>query len=779
MPSEKEDPELKTPTPDLPAGQLPPPVLKLDDETNEKLRVHIMDSLRYLNSTLGRGPRGSCSGFFRTLEVCEMQWHNDMSWRASRYPGSVFERCDPSVSRNLVGLNHKIMAARIEKEHYGAPGDPYFSVAPKRMGPTGVRDPDLAEQVNYYFKCKLDASNTRKTLKDADEPAMAIGYQAIKISHDMQEVRYKDRRMVLMRKDGEPYMAKGHYVTPEDWIDPEPEEMDEPQPEPSPEPSVFGKIAQIAGKGMAAMGLGPDQSGQEEQPEPTTTGRVCRWDETFQEPIGISDENYEMREIDVVDTIYCGPKADPIYWRDLIFDKDTNDLQRGTIGHAYERSKAYIENMAGGQKGAIFEKLEGQLSTLDASKKSNLAIDLDLNNMPGVQDPVTKTMATGLIVEVYTEFEINGVDTQIMAFMLCDKNLMDGVFIWRDYTGVHLKKAVRPIYFKVPFPVQNLARGSSIYELMYTKQIFIELNFCREFLANSDRGKFRVINQHGLQEGESEHIEPGSGKLYHRKPDYPKDIPLYEEFPLYEMSDGIAELRQDVESVLQMLCGVSNEAQAASANMPSSNTATGVEKNAEIASMLLAKVSDALAQDEQKILEGLLNLTVKHMDDEEEYEYTKGDTALIGKISRSQLENLDYNVTLEVTNRRQLKIFEKDDGAMAVIDKFWAYVQTSPVLYQLGVPLVQALRGYRLFCISQLRSIGVPDPDNLIPDVSEQVQKHLDQQAAAQAQQAAAAQAQGATVDPTTGAVVSAPQGAAPVAQPAPPPTPEQTEGTL
>lgn len=745
----------------------PPPVLKLDEDGERELNLYVMEQLRECAASLGRDYQGGTvrsSKFFKDIEIYIDQWKDDMAWRQNMFPGSVFSRLDNAVSYNPVRQNHIVKSAQLEKDHFGAPGDTWFSAEPKRAGAAGkgARSPEFAEDLNRYFKCKVDGSNARKTLKEAIAPAMAIGYQPIKVSHFRDETKYRDRRLVLIDSTTDkPIIINGNYVTPEDWIDPEmaePSEEELAEQEEVKGSSVFGKIAEMAGKAKnmlmgggaeAPAPVAPQEMPMEGAPVgPEYTGRVCRWDEDFQEPAGLTEKNYRMEEIDVTDVIYDGPRADSIYWKDFLFMKDTPSLQRGTIGHLFEMSEQEIEDRFQGE-GTAKDAMKSALSQLDASKKTAFRID-EVGNDLTQADTSKFQKKSGLVCEVYTEYFLKGVKTQIWGLMLVHPSLQTGIWIYRDYTAVHLKKGIRPISFIVPNPIQGLARGESMYKLNFNKQICIMLLFAREFLKNSQNGKVRIVNKYLLEESNQNFIV-GDGTVLERREGSDVSAKIFEEFQLYDEMDGDVALRGSLEAQLAIENGVMNEAAGAQANVPSSELATGIKSNQEIASIIVAKESDAIAQGETEVMEAFLRITVQHMPDDEEYEFSEGDTPQVGKVYRHQLSCLDYAITLSVTNRRQLKIYERDDEAMAVVEKFWAFVQQSVALFQLGVDIETAIRGHRLFCIQQLRSIGVSDPENVIPDCGKEIAAKLTQQAQMQAQIQAQAAEQGVPIDPSTG----------------------------
>ena len=297
-----------------------------------------------------------------------------------------------------------------------------------------------------------------------------------------------------------------------------------------------------------------------------------------------------------------------------------------------------------------------------------------------------------------------------------------------DHVANVFPGGVRPYQAIVWWPVEGRWHGIGAVETFWQLQKFIDLCMNRWELSESQAGSKTFFNPELTVEGQNNPRLDVNSPGYLRKRDV--NMPasrILERVPLHEFKgQNLDALIDRATQIFVNMSGVSNGNDAAAAGLDTSQLATGINNIAqsgeEMFTPLLVNLEDGITT----VATQCLIIAVEHMDDEEAFAVVgPNGLAALKKLRSSDIRNLQWNVSLEVSsNRSQRDVAQLSAAKSAAVE----YLGLPPPNQATLAPLYRQL----------LKLYGVRDVDKILPLPAQQA---VDDHSAAQQQPQPAQQA--------------------------------------
>lgn len=649
---------------------------------------------------------------------------------------SIFDRSNQSLQ--IVRSVIRFLKARMAKDLFGSV--PWFAARPE-----GPLSDVVASEIQKHSGWKLTQAQYKVIAKQALEVALDLGWVALKTTWRREVDISESFENILFDPTGNnglpPDVDGG---APED---PEteggaPDAPDEPEdPEaPAPTKPKGGPVVDPAGNYIhddaetqqAPVMVPHPDTGEPTQPLDDETGEPMTQEVFAQAPhlTPPSEANglkFKPHLITNQVVLFDGLDVQPCDGRDVLWPVNAPEVNLehcDCITHTVGMTKeAMRERYNPDGSDAEFEAI---LDSLGESGSSN-----PKNHQDGPKAEVSETQAinndeqnpTWKVTELYIRRVLKGNKAPSrMLFVLLEEAQK---ILYCEYLGVLSPLSECPIHVVAVNKVPGRAYGRGLYEI-YEMPAEIADRLINSVLwrnaMNADPVK--IWNPTLTTEGADANLvfEPGKTITAKNPQTKKEDILSLVEIPdLDERTWTMLELFMQL---IQVESGVTNANQGDMSDLPSNNTATGVNSLLESSSVLHFDVLEDLRDGITPQLRYAIQLIYFRQDTDETCEYLEGDAASVMSLkSAQQIAKLPMHVEILLTRSKRQ---EMRDAALAAIPhgwNFWQALRSDPVAAQHMLPMYLQI----------FRALEIENPESFFPTVA-QIQQMVDQMQQAQAQ---------------------------------------------
>jgi hypothetical protein len=663
--------------PPLPAGSSPKPTLKPPGSSLAMTEDQLTTLVEYVCNKVDELKKEKHDhGWDRERDDYIDQHEDEFKFR-EKEEGSIFR--DSNLSFNQSRRNTLPIVARLTKDYLAVDG--FYAIEPTRL-----TDQSLAPRIQNYSKYKLGRSNLRACLLEAIDRAAVVGERVVKITHAERSSFYKETDIVLVDETGSPVRtSKGDVIySTDEWVAPQTEQDDMQKPL----TFVQGIVAAIF---------------------PAKGPLVLKKDPTVAKP---DKEKYVKCTYPMKHVAYAGPDCSGVHHKDFLCGLREKDVQTAPIiAHLYDLDvTAAIERYVIPYQPADLDDPMEKAFMLDLMSRVNALKNEDNTAKSATLRPHREDHemaepaqddfhALTQLAEAYLSLDVDG--DGIIEEICITVDLKNRFAYDFDYTPNVVHPSLgRPFRVIRTLPLVDRWYGISEYKVNRHKQWFIDWSLNRLVYDASLAGKIRGYN-------------PKAAAGWDRNPPVPGDVwHKFEDPELFEKGVVTIEMPTLDDNTFQLMQTMMQASQAERgnlapggdtiSNLPSSKLKYGIEAIQRSGDELYALTAILIKEPLMSVVDAAMKTMLAHMDEVEEYEFTEGDHTLSDTMNRSEIEDLKFNVSLDLTLARGDQIVEQNEAAM---DKVVAYLQQPAFMQAVTRP----------FLLRYLRAMEIPDPDKALP----------------------------------------------------------------
>ena len=714
--------------------------LELTREQETAMVDHLLKRMGELEDELGRKDADQAAPVWTRIEdggeldvegmsfmarrtLWDLIFHQRFEWRRRLWAG-IF-----AAGQNL----HIPMTRRTVQQMIARAQNHFFAAEPFCTAtPVGIDDIDVATTCNEWVQYKFKQGRIKLAGMKSIELAGIRGECVMETRHRVDRQDYGTIASVLIGPDGEPVVAADNDCIYEDdtWhVDDE--------------------------TGVLVL----DRDGETPQPHG-----------------GLRSSMFRQRKVRRSIVRQRGPEARPVAFKDFLAPLNAESLQTAdTLVHfeditAIEIAGQFIERLQAarqwdpGQYPRTLEFLRTAASNQHAGTTAADAVRPELGEsvhstpMHGRGDPVVRT------AKFFARYDADNDGRLEDVFVVVDLDTKRPILY--DHVANVFPGGRRPYHPVVWWPVEGRWHGMGAVETFWQLQKFIDLCMNRWELSESQAGSKTFFNPELTVEGQNNPKLDVNSPGYLRKRDV--NVPasrILERVPLHEFKgQNLDSLIDRATQIFVNMSGVGNGNDAAAAGLDTSQLATGInniqQSGEEMFTPLLVNLEDGITT----VATECQVLAVEHMDEEEAFAIVGSNgLAALKKLKASQVQKLQWNVSLEVSsNRSQRDVAQLTAAKGAAVE----YLGLPPPNQATLAPLYRQL----------LKLYGVRDVDKILPLPT---QGAVDQHSTTPGLPPASPSPDAPPADPTNNApTASPPQATNPGAasQSNPPPAPPQPQ---
>jgi len=642
------------------------------------------------------------------------QYKDDWAWREKAAKEGemepVFQFCNFTLNDVKRGVQYG----------YSRDFDQIFSMEPwMEVEPRGEADDDVAARIQHRARYKFDQLNTKDECVMASLMRRIHGEAVIKIWHGQTVKRYESPEDVAVDENGVTVMAGGEPVTVHDWI-PHPEEIERRADLPEEADEQLPPVLAVA-KNDHRIGLMDGmlvEVGEmtEEGPEILSDLGSVRYERRMVKRRTVCDRGAHASLLEL-GSFGAPLKARDLQSADIVFH--TYELSLTEVANRYHRDPVQLKTMMPQKNKGIFTAIYDKVKEIFISaddESANPAPEMDDEADSGSDLPVNSVRkATLADVCIHFDADEDGYDEDVFVTLLLDgPEAQGGVPLYWNYVGAMYENAERPFYPTRHVELPGVWYGEGDFETHEAKQNKIEYDYNLVCFRNSTSGSILLWKPGNLQDPPDE-LSPGSNKVLAVKDSQTNMDDVVKPQPIYEPTDDLVNQMEMMRQSLNLDMGVLSESQAQAVDLPSSDTATGVNANLQMAESLGQARIFVFERDLTRMLMGLVSLDFRYMDAVEDFEYTEGDVRKTGSLRADEVADLEMNVKLLLTRRHNQKVLQNYDAAAQIISAWKANVMQS---LQMGID-PNALEGERKIYVDRLKALDVQDAEDRLLKVSD------------------------------------------------------------
>ena len=627
-------------------------------------------------------------------------------------PGSIFE--NSNVSFNQSKRNAVPIISRLTRDFLGT--EPFFSCQPVRK----EGDTTEPDDIQAYGQFKMKKANLAGALLDAIIMSVVVNERVTKITHRRDVSKYKENATVMVGPDGQPVRTSdGETIYDTDqWVvdqrlsDPDLTTLQKLLAKFMPKmPTLFQWILQTIAPGAVPM--------------------VLQKDPSIPQPQGFGEQMFKTMLVDQTYVRYNGPDIRGIHHRDFVCPTWAEDIQTAPFcAHKFDMTVPQMnqqwvapvdETTLDPQEKAFFADLLQNLQLFQGDtsepKSAQGKAEHARKEVAGVGSDEFNPM--GLLAEAYLSIDVDGdgVAEEIMITVALEKRFAFSI----DYLpNVVPPKIGRPFRKSIVDPVPNRWYGMGEYANNAHKQEVTDWCANRLIYENLISGMIRGYNPKACIGWDTEPPKAGADLYEIRDPETFDPAKAVFSIPIPPLSDTTMKFMESFMQSSQAERGNLNPGGDTLSQLPSSRLKYGIQaieqSGDEIYSFSVINIRPSLVA----IVEAALITMLAHMDEEEEYQVTQGDTTLTRTMTKEALADVEFNVNFEMTLTRGDQVNEQNAAAIEM------------VLSYAALPAYQQAIVRPLF-LNRLKTLDIQNPEDRLPAPDPQMVVQS-QQAAMQAQ---------------------------------------------
>lgn len=710
-----------------------------DPAQRQRLTDKVLDRAIELRNSL------IASTYGQRREQAEKELEGEFDFRLSSNPEEVQTIFDTeNQSAQMIRSAWRFINARLAKDFFGS--EPWLSAQPE-----GPLDGSIAAKIQKHSTWKLRQSNWKPSIKQSLGVALALGEVGIKTTYRV-DIDHSERLEMILCRPAASSPTEGATSPTDETISPsiddpaaesetitEPAETNEEQTE---TPAVEGsESTEPAPDNSDIPGFEPvltvdgdyiydtDQSAMAVDPatgQPTIT--------FTKDPSIVFEPGMEWKEHLIEEQVrtYSNVDARPIYWRDLAFPENAENLEeaadRDVVAHTYQASASeLLARFDPDGTNVKVQELIRKASYPDNGDSAEATKPKEANQEAGV--PFDPEIVSIKVVEAYTKRDVMGNGRQSRVFMVILEQCRE--LLWIDYVANISPRAQWPITLAPINRVPGRAYGRGLFQIYEMAADILDRCISAIVARNKKNSNpTTIFNGHLTKEGadgEDTDLEFNPSKTYSCKDETVKasDILTYVGMP--DLDERTWELVQFFMQLIQVESGVTSASQGDVSSLPSNSTATGVNSMLESSSVLHFHLLEEFRESIEPALQYAIELIYFRQDADETYEYMEGEGAdeIMALSDAMAIRKMPINVRLLFQRTKRMEMRQAALDAIPQVQAFFAQLAQDP----------NAAKRMRPLYVQALRSMEIDNVDDILPTEDE-----IDQMIAAQ--QAALAGAQ-------------------------------------
>jgi hypothetical protein len=630
--------------------------------------------------------------------------------------GTIYEKSNSSFNQSR--RNAVPIIARLTRDFLGT--DPFFACKPVRRAGSTVEADQIQNFTNYKLGSHAKGARLKESLEDAIEMAAVVGERVEMITFERDISLAKGKAIILVDENGDAVRtSRGEVIYDYDeWVDSSYFQQPPPPPpgEKSGQPAAPAKPFNLIDRLL--------KWGQPVAPKPIViqpTGEIVLKKDPS---IAVDPENapgvgpaptgtYKLTLFDKQDVAYCGPRVTGIHHGDFLCPLNAADIQSApyiarifdmTVPEIVEKyyMAVNVANLDPQEKlfyALLGEKLE-LLKGESAAPKSE-ETKADPHNQEQVADSGDKYNQVVKLAEVYlrADPDATGFQKEVMAVIVLEHKFALFYNYTSNITAPGVKRPFRVIRIT---PKRGRWYGISEYKLNHHKQNFIDWCLNQVVYDNSINGKWHFGNRDACEGWDQQEPAPGE-KIHWLKSEF-KTMPEKAMTTVAPppMDSGLLDIMKNMMQSSQAERGNLSPGGDSLNQLPSSKLKYGIQAIQQAGDEIYALSAIHVERGLTEVTEACILTMMDNMDPVEEFEYTMGDQFFISQLNRSDIDQLDMNVSMEMTLTRGDQINEQNELAMNIV-----------LQYKALMPCDQD--DVRAFVIARLKSMDIQDVEQHVP----------------------------------------------------------------
>jgi len=559
-------------------------------------------------------------------------------WTLKKHLEEVFQTSNDSM--NVVGAICEFAAASAENDLFGA--EPWFATAP-----IGRADPQLAEQVQKHLRWTFRDGKLIQNYCRIIDHAAALGECFVKASYHTETDEH-DEQALALHANGKPVVDQsGKYI---DTME-------------------------------AAQAFATTPEGRKR-----LKGKTLEWKTAFRKVQTVISQGIDQTIIHPNDIAFreAAPELDLRYTNVYVrVEMSVMDAMR-----RFNLSKEDAIKLA--KQATLQIKTEERETTTDAPSSAPETAASTLGDELGEDDSERLLNSRIELVEGFIRADPVGDGKQRRCYIVFVAAAEDWL-VYADFLANVSPKAELPVKVHVWERVPHKLYGRGFFAKYATIQNFLDKTWNavkarNDYHANPIVGWHRDYldrddNEEDLTLKPGEPVELANGKTLSE---------AVEMLVLPDADNRSMELFSTAIQLLQLRSGISSASQGDVSGVPEANTATGVKQLMSRAAVILKKPVNNLRRSFTGEFSYETKLIYSNFDREEAFVFGEGENAELVQITAEQVQNLDLDVKLLLTQQGNAN---KLEGAQMATSMLAQWIQIPEVEKPAARPLfIQAIK---------------------------------------------------------------------------------------
>lgn len=396
---------------------------------------------------------------------------------------------------------------------------------------------------------------------------------------------------------------------------------------------------------------------------------------------------------------FDGAKAVMVDYDSILVSSAAESIEDADVIEQYDKSIHWAEKMWVNRDGMSFEDFKSSLRKRDADAKT----ETERNKENKENLSFDKQSHKLKVIECWFKRDVleNGEPQRIVVWVDAETF----VPISWEYRSIVVPTGNTPYRAISIAKKPNRWWGPSLVEMVQEIQEYVDKQFNAQSYRNElSANPYQGFDRTALEDDEDDDPETFPGKLFETKAGKTiRDAFSFTEMP--KSDQKTQELIDFVIELLQLWLGVSDLSQGDSEQISKHNTATGIEATLREASKLSRKWIRRIVRGYSGMLKDLVTLTIATFDVEEAYEVTERGNVAIRQMRPEDVQNLDFDVTLVMSQNQGGRQIENSRAALETQQYYFDMLMNNPQMALVSRPLM----------VEILTHLGFPDADILLP----------------------------------------------------------------
>lgn len=639
--------------------------VKLTSDQEDKFARDSLFRITELRREMGLSEQNEVlPGSWMWIRRCHEQYYEgDLTWRLAF--GGIFQKSNITLGS---GLRHtRYISARVQDDLLGT--SPFMAALATKPSKEA-----LAKQVEDYIQTKIEQSNVRKSLREAQKIALYRNECVVKTGFMSDITPFIGEATVLCDvQTGQPITTpeKGLYVFENDDVIPHPSVEGLMMLET--DPSFL--MADYSVPGFVLIPAAGDQ--------PARLGAYQTITDLPQKAV--------RKE---------GVFADPLDYRSFLCPLKVKDIHEAdTVVHLRLETPLRLQKIYGG---------------IDVSQNYFSFWDNPGQDKPKYEqgeggNPTTSIYQQVIVAEVYRRCDPDETGEEKEIFAVFD--FSNQKLIYYNYLDNHMKK--RP--FDVVPGIEKVAGrwyGRGIYGMLESHLFYEDVEASRSFFKNSKDATIQFAYKDACEDWQNG-LEPivGSDDTFWLRKDWNADgrqiKPIWRE-NLSENINPDIELMNTFRQSSDSLIGAISSQSANQSDFNQSKTATGNQLVQQASDVITKATEQDQTEAINDVLAQVVDFILEHMD--ATVLAADPTTQLLSTVNRNEARGLSRDVRLLLTRSRSTMLLNTSSQLIDIGERYWQLRAQDP----------RIAKSLRSAFVSQAKALECNDTDTMFPDITDE-----------------------------------------------------------